>query len=54
MTIQDIRVRTDNGSYNVAVTLKSTDVQVDEYEGTGDTLSEALYDLGDYLAAANA
>lgn len=54
MIVQDIRIRQYNGTYNVALTLKKTDVQVDEFEGTGETLSEAFYDLGDYLMAANA
>lgn len=53
MIANDIKIQHSNGQYNVSLTLKRSEVQVEELEGTGDTLAEAMYDLGDYLQAVN-
>lgn len=53
MIVDAIKIQHINGQYNVSLTLKRSEIQVEELEGTGDTLAEAMYDLGDYLMAVN-
>lgn len=52
MSVNDVQIQCNNGRFNVSLSVRHSDVRVEEFEGTGDTLAEAIFDLGDYLQDA--
>ena len=50
--IDSIVIRMSNGSYIASIDLSSLGSQFSEYEGAGDTISEALSELSGELAEA--
>lgn len=52
MNIESVQIRNTDGAFSVCLLVKKTEAQVEEFEGVGDSLAEAVYDLGDYLEAA--
>lgn len=53
MKVDEVQVNQRNGEYHVSLSVKRSDVRIEEFEGKGETLAEAMFDLGDLLQAAN-
>lgn len=52
MEFESFSVRYDDGEYQAAISVRGQFPQFQEFEGSGDTLPEALHDLADQIENA--
>lgn len=53
MEFESFSIRYDEEEFIVAVSVRNAFPQFQEFEGTGDTLPEALHDLADQIEASD-